>query len=310
MKFKIYKLEFSTALHLGNRRLSDSGKNLYADTIFSALCHEALLSDGEAGIKRLVDLVNDNKIRISDAMPYIGDEYYVPKPMICVEFEESSDSTVKKAAKNLEYIPYSRFDKYIDGSINIIEEREKIKRLGSVEYRTMACVPEIEDTKPYQVGTFRFSDDSGFYVIIGYMEDEDLYLIEDLLISLGYSGIGGKRSSGLGKFQLKFGECESLTKNIKIDSEDGIYELLSIAISDEENLKDIINDSSYKLIRRGGFVSSYNYSDSFRRKKDIFLFESGSVFRKTFNGVLADLNSGGRHPVYRYAKPMFLEVRS
>ena len=49
MEYMIYKLHFTTAVHFGQGTLADTGHRLMADTIFSALCHEAAKED-ETGI--------------------------------------------------------------------------------------------------------------------------------------------------------------------------------------------------------------------------------------------------------------------
>ena len=49
-------------------------------------------------------------------------------------------------------------------------------------------------------------------------------------------------------------------------------------------------------------------SDKQIKKRDIYLFASGSCFEKHFEGRLENVGGSGSHPVYRYAKTMFLEV--
>jgi CRISPR-associated protein Csm4 len=76
MKKSIIKLKFLTPLHVGNRNLSDSRYEIKSDTIFSALCLES------GNIPKLVEQVREGRLKISDALPYIQDYYYIPKPMI------------------------------------------------------------------------------------------------------------------------------------------------------------------------------------------------------------------------------------
>ncbi|MDR2400846.1 MAG: hypothetical protein LBD73_04245, partial [Deferribacteraceae bacterium] len=82
MDYSIFKLTFKTALHAGSKNLADSGYKLYADTIFSALCHEALKIRGEDGIEELVRLASEDRLIISDALPFIKDTYFIPKPIL------------------------------------------------------------------------------------------------------------------------------------------------------------------------------------------------------------------------------------
>ena len=83
---------------------------------------------------------------------------------------------------------------------------------------------------------------------------------------------------------------------------------LSLSLPDEEELESVLEFARYKLVKRSGFVASTNYADEFQRKKDFYLFEAGSCFKKMFKGNIYDVSAYGNHPVYRYAKGFFLEV--
>ena len=72
--------------------------------------------------------------------------------------------------------------------------------------------------------------------------------------------------------------------------------------------RQVLDDSRYLLVKRSGFIDSYTYSKEQRRKKDIYLFKSGSCFNNTYQGDIYNVSSGGSHPVYKYAKPLFMGV--
>ena len=85
--------------------------------------------------------------------------------------------------------------------------------------------------------------------------------------------------------------------------------LLNTALPKESELEDALLFADYSLIKRSGFVSSSNYSDSWQRKKDLIMFKSGSCFEKRFEGDVFDVSNGsGTHPVYRYGKPMLMRI--
>ena len=306
MKYVGYKLNFKTAVHIGKTSLEDAEISINADTLFSALCHEAVVS---GDIDSLVDAAISGKLRFSDLLPYHDNNYYIPKPFIYVESQESS-STVKKKAKKLDFIPADKVTEYLSGELDIEKETALLGEMGEREIITRAAIYEEKDTEPYSVGTFRFADGWGLYVIVGYDDEEYLYLVMDLLISLGFSGIGGKRTSGLGKFELMNAKLpKSMIERIRENDSGGFYETLSAGMCSDEEMEDVCDGARYALLKRGGFVSSYTYSTGMVKKRDMYVFKSGSVFRKTFEGVLKDVSNGGGHPVYRYAKPIFLEVR-
>lgn len=303
MKYIGYRLNFLAAVHFGSGSLDDAGNRLYADTLFSALCHEALQ---EGVLDEFLKAVTERNLRLSDAFPCHGDTYYVPKPMIAVEGESSSD--IKKKAKKLEFIPADRLREYLNGSMDISAESEVLKDMGKAEIRTNAAVSDAADTVPYSVGAYRFNDGWSLYVLISYEDDEDLYMVEDLLISLGYSGVGGRRSSGLGRFELNGAKLPSELLDSLTESSEGTVMTLSVSMCDDSDLEKVLDGASYLMMKRSGFISSATYAQTPLKKQDFYCFKSGSVFKGCFNGVLKDVSVKGNHPVFRYAMPVFMEV--
>lgn len=104
MEYKIYKFHFKIAVHFGNGTLADTSNRLMADTVFSAICLEAAKKSAE-DLQQLVTWAKEGSLQISDAMPFIEDTLYLPKPTLRIRTEQSGDSTVKKAFKKLKYIP-------------------------------------------------------------------------------------------------------------------------------------------------------------------------------------------------------------
>ena len=45
MNYTIFKMRFKAAVHICDKSLTDSEMTIHADTVFSALCHEALKSN-------------------------------------------------------------------------------------------------------------------------------------------------------------------------------------------------------------------------------------------------------------------------
>ena len=73
-------------------------------------------------------------------------------------------------------------------------------------------------------------------------------------------------------------------------------------------MENALQQASYQIIKRSGFVASYAYADDFCRKNDLYVMNAGSCFAQQYQGDIYDVSSGGSHAVYRYAQPMFLEV--
>ncbi|MCM1495122.1 MAG: type III-A CRISPR-associated RAMP protein Csm4 [Bacteroides sp.] len=306
MKYIAYKMHFPNGVHLGKKTVDDSNITFYADTLFSALCQEAVKND--AGVlQELYEKAKTGDIVFSDAFPYIGDTYYIPKPLLRTKCEAKGDSKAKKAFKKLSYIPLHQLDSYMSGTMDIEQEVRQLGDLGRVVTKVSASVRGEEETIPYRVGICQFNINNGLYFILGYKEEQDKDFVEELLMTLAYSGIGGKRYAGLGRFELYPGKLdEKFCK--RFSTEGNYYMTLSVSLPTEQEIEAALDGAFYMLLKRSGFVASHQYAEEYVRKKDIFVFSAGSCVRNCYQGDIYDVSNGGKHLVYRYAKPMFLEV--
>lgn len=316
MEYSIYKLKFLCGVHFGKNTLDSSGYAFFADTLFSALFQEALkLENGDTMADTLVHYVKDGSLVFSDAFPYIEnnnlhEEYYLPKPMIHIENDaDKGDSSKKKMYKKLVYIPVSCFDAYLNGNFPIERADELDRELGWSAVKVSAAIRGEEETVPYRVGAYYFKEGSGLYLIAGFGTKEVQDCFELLLKCLSFSGIGGKRSAGFGRFELLKTEVpEVFHKRLKAGKTKTHVMTLSVSLPMEDELSIAIEGASYLLQKRSGFIASETFAEEQRRKKDLYVFQSGSCFRTVFHGDIYDVSSGGAHPVYRYAKPFFMEV--
>ena len=160
---------------------------------------------------------------------------------------------------------------------------------------------------PYRIGTYYYNAGNGLYLIVGYQNKDGLALVEELLKMLSFSGLGGKRTAGFGRFNLIQDDIP-MELHKRLESQGTQYMSLSVALPTDQELESAMNGADYLLCRRSGFVASENYAKEQMRKKDLYVFKAGSCFGTRFCGDIYDVSDGGRHPVYRYAKPMFMEV--
>ena len=306
MQYKVFKLAFKTSVHFGDGGLTKSRNTLCADTIFSALCIEALK---QGCLDELVQAVKEDRLLISDGLPFIGDRLYIPKPYLQLNIDHDGDSVMKKSLKKLAYIPVDQLDAYLQGMLAVNEEEECFRKcFGTYSLIEKAAIIEEDDAKPYAVSIFTYKEDSGLYICVGYERDDDYYMLSDLLESLSYTGIGGRRSSGYGRFELKMGKMSETFKK-RLDSDKyNTYISLSAALPTEEELEKVLENASYQLIRRGGFIDSTTYADNYQKRKEVYLMTAGSSFETSFQGELLDVSDYGAHPVYKYAKAMLMGV--
>lgn len=300
MKYTVYKLNFKTPVHFGNGRLTSSSDAIYADTLFSALYKESLKLWGKSEADKLYNYCLNGEIVLSDMMPYSEDTYYIPKPIVPVKGNNDGNSVIKKKFKNLKYIPLYDLSEFISG--NYIPN--DTVSFGLSQLKTSVVVNNLTDNEPYNIGTFTFNKKYGLYFIVKASE-EGAELLSDIMDSLSYTGIGGRLSSGLGRFDYSYTDLEYKLEE-RLEKESDTYMSLSVSMADENELVNIIEGASYTLIKRSGFIASETYGDTPLKKQDFYCFKSGSCFKQKFKGNIFDVSNQGRHSVYRYLKPMFI----
>lgn len=309
MDYTIYKFNFTTGVLFGSGSLSNGGSAFSADRLFSALSQEALKADGEQGVAELVRLAREDLLAFSDGLPFLGSRYFIPKPWYHFESEHAGESSEKKAYKQLGFIPSESLGKYLKGSLDARAVVSELKQLGAFSLRTQAAMLGLEETLPYNLEVFNYQQGNGLYVVVACGSAEAGALVDRLMESLSYSGIGGKLSSGLGKFRLKKEVLPGvMLKALENAGSATVLMSLSVSLPKEDEMAQVIPGASYGLVKKSGFVQSENFDTNQRRKKDLFCFLAGSCFGKKFSGDVFDVSLGGAHPVYRYAKPLFMEV--
>lgn len=300
LEYTFYKLFFQTGVHLGNGILNSTEVTFRADTLFSALFIEAIKMGCE---DTFLEAVKNGEIVFSDAFPFDHDEYYIPKPMLHIKSDRTGSSIEKKFYKNLHYLPVRKLSDFLLGKMELIDRtREFIK----ISTRTMARVQKDEDTLPFQVGVCSFESGTGLYIVVGTEGSENAMLFGDLMEALAAAGIGGKRSAGFGKFTVRIGSPEDALLD-RLGMSNDTKMLLSTALPKEEEMETALEGASYSMVPRTGFVASAEYPED-QKKHSLFAFDAGSCFKNTFSGDIYNVSRGSSHPVYRYAKPVFMGI--
>ena len=75
----------------------------------------------------------------------------------------------------------------------------------------------------------------------------------------------------------------------------------------EEELENVLKDARYRVIKKSGFAASTQYAKD-QRKRDLYVLAAGACVTQMYEGDVYDVGTGEAHPVYRYAKPIFMEV--
>ncbi|MGL4483314.1 MAG: type III-A CRISPR-associated RAMP protein Csm4 [Anaerovoracaceae bacterium] len=316
MVYYLFKLKFHTPIHIGEsehaRSLETAIDRICADTMFSALCSCC----GEDEIKKLFNMCKDGNLLMSDTLPYKGEELFVPKPIVSSKQIDGSIIIDKKKFKKIKYIPLSIINQYLiflEGAGNYDFENTETD-FGTAYSVAKVAIDGLKDPMPYSVGLFEYCEDAGLYIIFK-VKEEEIDFIKHKLIALGRSGLGGKITSGYGKFEIEdeifLNEpFDDATQNLYtlLEQKEGKQMLLTSALPNIQELESVLTGASYNLVRRGGFAKSTKLGSVAIKKQTQYFFKAGSVFTQTFTGDVYNVVQGGDHPVYRYSKPLFLGV--
>ncbi len=248
-------------------------------------------------------------------MPYYEEEYYMPKPYITINRDdkiEENGKSDKKKIKKMKYLPVLKLQEFISGDFNDAGEVNKnLKMLGNKNYTTRSTINRENDVaKPYPVTSFSFAKNAGLYILVKYEDEQIINLINELLIELGISGIGGRRSSGYGKFSItSVSDSDNIINEFDklINHKKSIQMTISVCLPKEDEIENALDSANYVVIRNGGFVDNV-YSIKNVKKKNIYYISSGSCFKNSFDGDVYDVSFDKENPIYRYAKPFFLNM--
>lgn len=330
MKYFLYQLVFDTPIHFGSTeeggKLEQSDMTYRSDTLFSALCCELAAMNDENGITRLYQAVQKGQFVFSDLFPYknmAGDyAFYLPKPILIVSRAETAPSkyetfrtqaTLQKKQKKLQYIRVSQLEEYIHSLSSGKLKQWDVPYFGQSDLVTRVnCLDNVP--LPYYVNQFTFAADAGLYGIVGYEQEEDQEWFCQVLQEVGLTGIGGKRSSGYGKFHF-------LDDPIFMDEQEGVYDddrqlyrllteqktdqymNISVLLPNKDDIS-IVKKGQYKLCKRSGFLSPDG--TTVKKKNDVYMIASGSCFPIRMQGEIATLSDATNHPVWRYGKGLYV----
>ncbi|UUX33729.1 type III-A CRISPR-associated RAMP protein Csm4 [Fundicoccus culcitae] len=298
MKLKLYIMKFKHA-HFGDGMLNESVDFFEASRLYSALYLEAITQHKE---EAFIKLTQSENFHISDAFPY-DVEPFLPKPIGYPKVSEESKSIEElktarqnaKAVKKITYIPLSEFDNYLSGKgdLTAISDRQKDLSQSFVAIR--------KGVDPYEVGirTFKYS----LYVVASQSD-----LFDNLMSALQYSGLGGKRTSGLGQFDLTIKDLPDNMLTHISGNDYNRFVALTSSLPTEEELTVAVTNANYLLKKASGFAYSPE-SKQLLRKQDVYKFRAGSTFTNKYQGSILNVEPDQfPHPVWHFARGLFYGI--
>jgi len=329
MDYYVYPLRFVTPVHFGDTAQGGTLENLSltfsSDSFFGACCNE--LAHNTEVLYTFIDNVMNGRIVMSSLFPYYIDgdnwQYYVPVPMIRVEtadivtrsYTETKLEAIKqKRLKKRAYMRASQVKHFsdtvqyhIDGAMPIFVERNVTTQVNM----------RGTQSRPYYVGNYRFMPNAGLYIIIGFSDESQKIFFDALIESIGYTGIGGKRSSGYGKFELAddptwlsegFYEDDIALYDMISAPQESIRMCMSTCVP--QMVEDIqqLKQGQFKLKKRSGFVVAEGTTTQVKRKSYYALAE-GSISQHSIEGAVIKIESDALpYAVYRNGRGFWIGV--
>lgn len=327
----IYRLHFTSPLHIGDRHENDDNslKTIQSDSLYAALM-SCLAKTGYQ-----IPENGDLGFTMSSLFPYFQKDkdskpvYFLPNPLKA-KLPEIDVSLVKKI-KKMQWVDVSFFERILSGIklsddfIEYIQEsyltktqlpedtngsREFVKSEVSQRVKIVSRTGE-EDAEPYYVDKILFRYESGLYFLVQGNTD----ILEKALKILSLEGIGTDRNVGYGFFDFSKDEL-----SIELPKQANHQVSLSLFIPESrEQLKKLLSSENvaYDFTRRGGWITTYPYNTL--RKNAIYAFMPGSVFclkddeTCSILGKLVNLKPEigemtPNHPIWRSGKAIMLPM--
>ena len=330
MEYILYFLQFDTPVHFGcgeeGGKLEKSTLRYRADTLFSALCCEMAAVGDVDGLVSVYEKASRGHLLFSDLFPYVkkDDEphLFLPKPILTIERNEKepaasyqqfkTKATQQKSLKKMEYVRVSESVDYLKSLGSGYYGDWERPDTGQSQMVTRVHSSTGADPLPYYVHEITLSNEAGLYGILGYDEEDGDWILA-LLEQMGVSGIGGKRSSGYGKFHfdddpiyMDQDGCytDDAVLYALLTADDATYYMnLSVLLPQAEDLP-VVQEGQYTLCKRSGFLTPEGMKAA--KKEDIYMIQAGSCFSRKITGQIADVSSGSLHPVWRYGKGLYV----
>lgn len=318
MNAYLYKLQFQTAAHFGApdsaMSLESAEERFCADTLFSALCHAAATMRGPDAASRLCEEARTGAFLLSDSMPWKGDAFFLPRPMLDADAPTGLDPQTRKAIKKLNWLPVDALDDFAAflrgaGTFTLSDIPGDFGDFAVTEH---ASIPRVSggDANPYAVSVFQFYPDCGLYFIALLESPEQEARLSALVRGLGVTGIGGKTGAGYGKFSLLEafdlnGASDTRTTRLKdalFQSDSPRQLLLTTSLPRPEEMESALDGACFQMVRRAGFARPASPETRDRKKLAQYFLTSGSVLRRRFAGDLYPVGANA----FRYGRPVFL----
>lgn len=328
--------------------LEETSERVRSDTLFSAWLSAYARLFGSTEIELLIDKCKQPKPLFWLSSTFIYQDFngklieYLPRPLkFPKNYPIGDDLAFTKTFKKLKYLPLSVWKRWYQGEGFTEADRNELiaktkgssagalTEAGTFDYSKayqMQKLPKVaidrttRATNFYHTGVVSYRWDlvngeiesqSGLYFLVEFPTDDTEFdrTFFAVLKFLGSEGIGGERSSGAGQFEAKSSDLDSTWKAVTQFADGTEYSLLSL-LWQSQITPAMLNEASYELQQRGGWITSLA-SGGQQRRKTVQMFTEGSVLQFQPVGELADVTPHNfhTHRVYRSGLCLSLPIK-
>lgn len=309
MQLTIIRLQPHGAFHFGRHGIGmeSSADHCPSDSLYAALLWEQVQRGGIVWPPSGQDAAPLPPFRLSSGFPYVGDVPLLPLPLLPPPPAAEQQAGERKLFKKIRFVSPSIFRALLEGRSlrDFLPDREgAISRAlqgGSVLLARAdsapAAGPDLADNAPiwsnqniphvavgrvnnasqyYETGDVRFAAGCGLAVLVA----GDVAALLPWLQLLGESGLGGRRSKGLGQFT----PVVSGTLDLPDPSSQRLVLLSRYLPRPDELAADVLGQAaSYQLVNVGGWL--YTPAASAQRRRPVRLLSEGSVVQRGGGGA-------------------------
>lgn len=323
----------------------------HSDTLFAALVVAWRLGKGEHELERLLTPLVEPEtsatgppFRLSSAFPYAGPVCLLPRPLVPLYGEDQAQQLDPKVGKKVEWVSWRRLEDIINSDTppqvladdllmggkvwltpsdraeleEAFDRPAKELRLwaaGREETVARVTVDRVHSGSAlYFQGQVRFADGCGLYALAEFeplVEERYRAAVADGLRLLGDLGLGGRRSVGLGQFELREMSGD-MDLEQPVCGDESNHLLLSLYHPTRAEVEaGVLKGGRYRLVtRRGWFFST---TDTGQRRRAVRMLREGSIIGREATGDVVDVApkryAEDNHPVYRSGLALTVRCR-
>jgi len=338
----VFRLQPLGAFHIGGQGigLEATIERCPSDTLYAALLVQAKLAGLPFPEPTPDGTLSDPPFRLSSCLPYAGDALLFPRPRLATLDRGGSAPGRRKRDKKIAYVSATVLRQllaggtlddclpetggagqlYQDGTVLIADAdggprgSDVIWSADRIDHVTVDRAREA--SQYYAVGQVRFAAGCGLFVLAETSTSAAHDLLLELLVRLGHSGLGGRRSAGLGQFEV----APPTTIALPNAGTDRALLLSRYLPTLDELRADVLGpDAAYDLVRVGGWLQSADPRVPAQQRKAIHLLAEGSIVQcpgqRPPRGGVADVGpdlppdaAPWPHAIWRYGLALAIGV--